>query len=216
MQSDFTKIPAFNHYNLVDICSQIVNIWPGWFIDIHFFQKCVIYRSLIFPRRNWCVLEVRRQIVYGRCARRMRSRIEVGALKGIQMQKIYKIWNLPILHRFHALFISYNCNNIIELSQINFAEYNINMLSAHSSKYWCWWSVFEFPLYNCIVMQTVYIKSRSHRACNCNVTALRLILFETTLQLLWLLHLLFLYRYDRQPVNDNSNALEFVTRPLIG
>ena len=25
MQSGFTKIPAFNHFNLVDICSQIVN-----------------------------------------------------------------------------------------------------------------------------------------------------------------------------------------------
>ena len=35
----FTKIPAFNHFNLVDICSQIVNLWPGWFIDIHFFPK---------------------------------------------------------------------------------------------------------------------------------------------------------------------------------
>ena len=26
MQSGFTKIPAFNHVNLVDVCSQIVNI----------------------------------------------------------------------------------------------------------------------------------------------------------------------------------------------
>ena len=39
MQSSFTKFPAFNHFNLVDICFQVVNVWPGWFIDIHIFQQ---------------------------------------------------------------------------------------------------------------------------------------------------------------------------------
>ena len=97
MQPDFKKIPAFNHFNLVDICSQIVNIWPGWFIYTHIFQKCVIYHLplinlkylVFFSRRNWRVLEVQRQIVYGSCARRMRSRIQVGVLKSTSGQCLF-------------------------------------------------------------------------------------------------------------------------------
>ena len=103
MHSIFTKIPAFNHFKLVDICSQIVNIWPGWFIDIHFFFKNALFTAYllelfgVFPRRNWRVLEVRCQIVYGRCARRMRSRIEVGVLKQANSYKAGTLRAIKIL-----------------------------------------------------------------------------------------------------------------------
>ena len=58
MQSSFTKIPAFNHFNQVGICFQIVNIYDLADILTFIFSKNVLFtiHSLevfgVFSRRN--------------------------------------------------------------------------------------------------------------------------------------------------------------------